>query len=1426
MSPDSILHPDSLVPGALVSDRYRVERYVAEGGMGRIYKAHDQHTGQPVALKLLHSDQTSLEERLRFHQEARALIAIQHPNVARVLGIDEIGNDPCLVMEWLQGQPLSSLIREQRLPIRRSVAIALDIARALECAHTRGIVHRDVKPSNVMIPPDDPGGPREAKLLDFGIAHLQDTVLDDSNKMLGTVLYMSPEQLCAIRARVDARTDLYSLGALMFELLTGQLPIARQSLFALMVAHQTRRPPLAHTIAPQVHPQLARIVGRLLALEPTDRYPSARALISDLERWLRDPDEPFELAQDQAALTLEDTAPLAGRDRHLALLASIWEHTSLGASTSALIYGTEGVGKTRLVREVFGSGALQQNDRHFLNAAQYPASCASPYQTLNALLDAALLRFGAATQGDARDAVAARLREEAGPLTPLLTHSLAAAQALLDTPDNAELADLNIGSERARQIDVVARAMLRLATAQTPVVFAFDDLQWANPATLAVVERMLRLAARSTGHATVVAVWSGDAPPPALLEAAPLQLHLAALDPQASAAIVAGMLQTPHPPAHLLTALWERARGVPFLIEEQLRLAILHDELRHDPLHGWTFTPSTHGDNATSDSEAARRARRIEALPDDARALLAAAAILEHPSTLEELLATHNTLNQLPPERLLLLLQLLIEDERLLARASDRYTLRHRHIQQALLARISKEDTQALHRAALQTLALNNHVEPDRLAWHATQTEDAHAILTFVPPAALQAAATYANEDAERWLNLLLLTAPQHPDAAHWRDALIGALYLLGRYDEALEHLSYALQHRTDLSLEQRLTLLRKRADASFGRGDLLRATEELEGILDALGRPLPPPAPPVPPPPGTPPPGLAAAGPEDTLPLLDPLTRVELATCERLQLVYAFTNPSRLLPVTLRMAQVAARFKNNRWRGQAAMVMGFGLCRRGELRPSTLYFNHARACFEATGSPLDLAWCDYTSTRLLIAQGDLAEAFERVTRAATTFKRYGEQWNRLTCATTGAVIAWLRADLEGIYKMVAKAREVMEHTRSSQHQRWVRRWELSLNFLAGNLRQDDLRELHNLADLAFEGKDLLASIMTLERCAEIHLERNEPDLALAYAQRAIQLMEQHQQAESWLDHLYLYRLEARLLTTPEHHDDTTLQGDLERLDAAALRVPLLRPAPVDARASIALARGNTADALLLLEQAAQLYRDIGHLRRAWEMDRRRIDLLRRLDDPRWRAEARHLERACQRAGWPHLASHSAHADAADAAPLPTRTAPPSARDATEAPTVATPLHPLPSAPHPNEDADTIASPQPSPAEHLIAQALHTSHAARAILYRVNDNTAEPLAWRGISPADLHGPALATGRLLATRVAQRREPLLTTNFEHADLNDTLSAVSHDTLRSLILVPLQPTHSDAELVLYLDRPLADTPFDTDALLSLQTLTTQG
>ncbi|MCU0674714.1 MAG: HDOD domain-containing protein [Myxococcota bacterium] len=270
--------------------RYRLVTELGSGGMGSVWFAEHVSIGRRAAVKVL-DPVLARDERLvdRFFAEARAVNAIRHPNIVDV--VDCAREDDCcfLVMELLEGETLGArLERRGRLDLAELVAHVRQIAAALDAVHARGMVHRDLKPENVFLVSRD----RQAelvKVLDFGIVKLTEgpTTRTSQGTLLGTPAYMSPEQ-CSGRLEVDARSDLYSLGVLIFEALTGRLPFERESTLQLLVAHQLEPAPDLRELRSDVPRALAEVVGRTLAKSPFDRPASALELADALTEALRD----------------------------------------------------------------------------------------------------------------------------------------------------------------------------------------------------------------------------------------------------------------------------------------------------------------------------------------------------------------------------------------------------------------------------------------------------------------------------------------------------------------------------------------------------------------------------------------------------------------------------------------------------------------------------------------------------------------------------------------------------------------------------------------------------------------------------------------------------------------------------------------------------------------------------------------------------------------------------------------------------------------------------------------------------------------------------------------------------------------------------------------------------------------------------------
>ena len=257
-----------MVEARRLGDRYVLGEQIAAGGMGRVYLGTDERLGRRVAIKLLKDDlaedPTFIE---RFRREARALANLSHPNIAAVYDYGEDGSRSYIVMEYAEGRDLARILREEGpLDSGRAAYIAAQVAGALARAHAEGIIHRDVKPANVIVSDTD-----QARVTDFGIARtMGDSTLTATGSVLGTAQYWSPEQ--AAGTEIGPQSDIYSAGVVLYEMLTGAVPFTGESAVAVALRHLNEDVPPPSRMNPTVPPDLDAIVARATAREVSDRY--------------------------------------------------------------------------------------------------------------------------------------------------------------------------------------------------------------------------------------------------------------------------------------------------------------------------------------------------------------------------------------------------------------------------------------------------------------------------------------------------------------------------------------------------------------------------------------------------------------------------------------------------------------------------------------------------------------------------------------------------------------------------------------------------------------------------------------------------------------------------------------------------------------------------------------------------------------------------------------------------------------------------------------------------------------------------------------------------------------------------------------------------------------------------------------------------
>ncbi|HEU4941077.1 MAG TPA: protein kinase, partial [Candidatus Eisenbacteria bacterium] len=457
--------------GRIVS-HFRIEQKLGEGGMGEVYRATDLNLGRPVALKILHAAPAQADAARRFREEARLASALNHPHIVTIYAIEEVDGHELIVMEFVDGETLLQMVRRAPIDPSMVVELGIQISEALAAAHAIGLVHRDIKPANILV-----NRQGQAKVTDFGLAKRFEVMgagtdatatrlqLTHSGVVLGTPAYMSPEQTRG--ESVDGRSDLFSLGATLYEAATGRRPFEGPSVLAILHAIATTEPAPPTRLRPDLPPDLDAILARALAKDPADRWAAGRDL-ADALRGLREG-----VSATTASVTLPRRVDAAAAPHNIpaALTSFIGrrreraEVRRLFASSRLItILGPGGIGKTQLALHVAADMLEDEPDGVWV-------------VELATLADPALVAPTAAHVLGVREA-------PGRPLEPLLAEAIGTRTMLL-VLDNCE----HLAASCARLADALLRACpgLRILATSQEGLGVSGELVWRIP-TLSVPE--------------------------------------------------------------------------------------------------------------------------------------------------------------------------------------------------------------------------------------------------------------------------------------------------------------------------------------------------------------------------------------------------------------------------------------------------------------------------------------------------------------------------------------------------------------------------------------------------------------------------------------------------------------------------------------------------------------------------------------------------------------------------------------------------------------------------------------------------------------------------------------------------------------------------------------------------------------------------
>jgi predicted ATPase/signal transduction histidine kinase len=854
---------------------YELKAQLYSSARTLVYRGHRESDGLPVVLKLMAEQYPSFEDVTRFKREYEVGRKVSGDGAVVVLGLEPVQSSWAIVMEDRGARTLRTVLDGRPLPWQEALRLGIKLASALASVHRRHVVHKDINPANIVIEPDG----EVVRLIDFGLASLlprENPSILSPNLLEGTLRYISPEQTGRMNRAIDYRSDLYSLGCTLYELLTGRVPFGSLEAAELVHLHIAQRPVPPHELEPDIPRPVSAIVMKLLAKMAEDRYQSALGVKSDLEdclgRWTAG-ERGLELGQPgflpgQNDIPSQFQLPqkLYGREPQVAQLMAMLEQAASGRARLALVAGDSGMGKSVLVHEI--QRPLLNRRVHFLAGKFDQLQRDVPYAPLlQAFSD--FVRQLLSTTGEQMKSWRQRLSAALGDNGRVLFDVLPELEQVIGP--QPPVPELPPQEAQHRFHFVFQRFVMALGSEQHPLVLFLDDLQWADQSSLTLLQALLT-EPRMEQLLIVGAYRESEVGPVhslrSMLESLEREgirfttLTLAPLEPGHVAQLIADTFRCdPGRAGPLAKLLWERSGGNPFFVGQLLR-ALYEDKLIDFAVNAaeWTWDIEEIRARGLTDNVIELMTRKLQKLPEATQQVLKLAACIGNRFQLASLALVYGEASAKAAAQLYPALEeglvLPLDARWRLAEqggvADATYRFLHDRVQQAAYSLIPEGERAELHLRIARTLLAS--MAPEQLDERVidivhqlnlgrslvTDQEERYEIARLNLMAGRKAKLSAAFEPASRYFSTGVALLPE--GAWTSRRALcfelhmetLEAEYLNARIEQA-EALSELILARTQDPFEQ-VKIYGTRASFAAVRRDLHRAVDEGYRALTLLG--------------------------------------------------------------------------------------------------------------------------------------------------------------------------------------------------------------------------------------------------------------------------------------------------------------------------------------------------------------------------------------------------------------------------------------------------------------------------------------------------------------------------------------------------------------------------------------------------------------
>ncbi|HCL57411.1 MAG TPA: hypothetical protein DHW82_10445 [Spirochaetia bacterium] len=822
--------------GYSIYKNYQISKKLDEGAMSSVWIAENPDLTIPfIAVKILNKNTTSsrIENVIRFKNEAMTVSKLHHPNIIKILEIGEINDQLYIASEYIEGKSLKKHLEETSFPIDESIEIIHQIASALTYIHSHHIIHKDLKPGNIMLThqklPEEENKIK-VKIIDFGLSDVKElSRFTDKQEVAGTFYYMSPEQTGIVKYAIDERSDLYSLGALFYELLTGTPPFTGKEAGSVIHQHIARKPMKPREIKAEIPEILEKIVLKLLEKEPEKRYQSAEYLLKDLEK-TKNGETDFIPGGEEKIVKLNYHAPLIGREKEINALSLSIEKILENKGCFYLVNGETGTGKTRLIQEIqdkiYGTYA-------FIDIKCFLEHSKISYGIFKDILNFYLKRFETYPD-EKKDIYRKKIKEITKECGALILQLNPMMSEFVEKPN--ELVELDKEQEKKRFIFLLADFFKQLANLEIQKGFFvfIDDIQWTDRGSWELLELFLENISRYPIFILAACRPSEIAENhfirPFLDKISYLnhpyyKIDLKNLDEEENLELVSSLLyQTEDKTRVLADFLYQKSMGNPFLSIEILK-QMVSDHIVFFKENDWFFDSQKTEKNSIPLSVIEIFLNRINKLNENEKMIIASASVFGRMFEMQDFFEFNEGMHQKIVETIdkSIQLQLIEKSEQ----NPGTFVFIHDKIQNYFYFLLSNEQQKAFHLKIAALLERKNPFLTEenlfRVLEHYIKGENEEKILEYSFKAGLSAKNLFIHEKALRYLFLSqkLLKKRGFEGKKEWLETSenIGEIYLIiGKVDQALAVYQEILLFKK--TTYEKAAIYQKLSFAYFKKGD------------------------------------------------------------------------------------------------------------------------------------------------------------------------------------------------------------------------------------------------------------------------------------------------------------------------------------------------------------------------------------------------------------------------------------------------------------------------------------------------------------------------------------------------------------------------------------------------------------------------------